>query len=245
MCGRYLITSAPEAIRALFRYGEEPDFPARYNIAPTQPVPIVRLDGGVRSFALVRWGFIPGWVKDPHTFSLLINARGETLAEKPAFRSAMLRRRCLFPADGFYEWKSEIGRRRPFCVRPRHSQPVAFAGLWETWMGPNGEELDTACIVTTAANRVLAPIHDRMPVVIAAEAFDLWLDCATVDAGSAAALIVPAPADLFDAYEILTLVNRTANDSPALIAPLGSQPDPAAPMVAKAKKKDDRQGSLF
>jgi putative SOS response-associated peptidase YedK len=245
MCGRYLITSSSEAIRALFRFREEPDFPPRYNIAPTQPVPIVHLDNGVRSLALVRWGFIPAWVKDPHTFSLLINARGESIGEKPAFRNAMRRRRCLLPADGFYEWKSETGRRRPFCVRPRDGRPVGFAGLWETWMGPNGEELDTACIVTTAANRLLAPIHDRMPAVIAPGAFDLWLDCAKVDAETAAALIAPAPESLFEAYEISTAVNRTANDSPAIIAPLGWQPAPAAPVVAKAKKKDDRQGSLF
>jgi putative SOS response-associated peptidase YedK len=245
MCGRYLITSSPEAIRALFRYREEPVFPPRYNLAPTQPVPIVHLDNGVRSLALVRWGFIPAWVKDPHTFSLLINARGESIGEKPAFRNAMRRRRCLFPADGFYEWKSETGRRRPFCVRPRDGRPVAFAGLWETWTGPNGEELDTACIVTTAANRALAPIHDRMPVVIAPEAFDLWLDCARVDAETAAALIAPAPENLFEADEISTAVNRTANDFPEVTAPLGSKPAPAAPMVAKAKRKDDRQGSLF
>jgi putative SOS response-associated peptidase YedK len=246
MCGRYLITSAPEAIRALFRYAEEPDFPPRYNIAPTQPVPIVRLDNGARSFALVRWGLIPAWVKDPHTFSLLINARGETIGEKPAFRNAMRRRRCLFPADGFYEWKAEPGRKRPFCIRPRNRQPVAFAGLWETWTGPNGEEVDTACIVTTAANRLLTPIHDRMPVVIAQEAFDLWLDCARVDAEIAAALIAPAPEGLFEAYEISTAVNRTANDS-AVIAPLGSQPAPAAaaPQAVKPKKKDDGQASLF
>src|SRR5712692_5050966 len=247
MCGRYLITSAPEAIRALFRYAEEPDFPPRYNIAPTQPVPIVRLDNGVRSFALMRWGLIPAWVKDPNAFSLLINARGETIGEKPSFRNAMRHRRCLLPADGFYEWKSEVGRKRAFCVRPRKAAPVAFAGLWETWIGPNGEEVDTACIVTTAANRLLAPIHDRMPVVIAPEAFDLWLDCAKVEAEIAAALIVPAPESLFEAYEISTAVNRAANDTAAVIAPLGSQPAPAvaAPAAAKPKKKDDGQASLF
>jgi putative SOS response-associated peptidase YedK len=204
----------------------------------------VRLDNGVRSFALMRWGLIPAWVKDPHTFSLLINARGETIGEKPAFRNAMRRRRCLFPADGFYEWKAEIGRKRPFCIRPRNGQPVAFAGLWETWTGPNGEEIDTACIVTTAANRLLAPIHDRMPAVIAPEAFDLWLDCAKVEAEIAAGLIAPAPENLFEAYEISTAVNRAANDTAALIAPLGSQPPPA-PVAAKPKKKDDGQASLF
>jgi putative SOS response-associated peptidase YedK len=231
MCGRYVITSAPEAIRALFRFLEQPDFPPRYNIAPTQPVPIVRLVGGQPSFTLVRWGLIPSWVKDPRAFSLLINARGETLAGKPAFRNALRRRRCLFPADGFYEWKADGGRKRPYFIRARRGGPIAFAGLWETWTGPNGEEMDTACIVTTSANRTLAPIHERMPVVIAPEAFDLWLDCANVELATAAALIAPAPDSLLDAYEISTAVNRAANDSPALIEPIGT-PAPGAGTVS-------------
>src|SRR6201993_883094 len=201
MCGRYLITTVPEALRALFRYREQPNFPPRHNVAPTQPVPIVRMTDGEKHFALVRWGLIPPWVKAPRDFSLLINARCETIGDKPAFRNAMRRRRCLFPADGFYEWKSEVGGKRAFCIRPHEAVPVAFAGLWETWIGPNGEEVDTACIVTTTANRLLAPIHDRMPVVIAPEAFDLWLDCARVDAATAAALILPAPENLFEVYE--------------------------------------------
>ena len=151
MCGRYLITSAPEAFRRLFRYRAQPNFPPRYNVAPTQPVPIVRLVDGKRQFALVRWGLIPPWVKDPQRFSLLLNARCESVHDKPAFRNAMRRRRCLVPADGFYAWKEEGGRKRPYCLRPRHEGPIAFAGLWETWMGPNGEEMETAIIVTTAA----------------------------------------------------------------------------------------------
>ena len=151
-----MLLSAPEAFRRLFGYPEQPDFPPRYNVAPTQPVPIVRLVDGRREFALVRWGLIPAWVKDPRQFSLLINARGESVSEKPAFRNAMRRRRCLFPADGFYEWQDEGGRKRPYCVRPRNGEPIAFAGLWETWMGPNGEEMETAAIVTTAASRDLA-----------------------------------------------------------------------------------------
>jgi putative SOS response-associated peptidase YedK len=250
MCGRYVITSSPEAIRALFRYPEQPDFPHRYNVAPTQPVPIVRISERARAFALVRWGLIPGWVKDPRDFSLLINARGETIGEKPAFRNAMQRRRCLFPADGFYEWKRDGERKRPYFIRPRTGGPIAFAGLWETWMGPNGEEVDTACIVTTRANRTLASIHDRMPVVVAPEAFDLWLDAA-VDAATAAALIAPAPEGLFEAYEISTAVNHTANDSAILIAPVdASAAVPAAPVSEAGKrrakpKKDDGQASLF
>src|SRR5690606_23666650 len=125
MCGRYVITSSPEAFRTLFRYPEEPEFPPRYNVAPTQPVPVVRLIDGERHFALMRWGLLPSWVKDPRTFSLLINARGESVRDKPAFRAAMTYRRCLVPADGFYEWKQVAGRRVPYFVRPRSAAPVA------------------------------------------------------------------------------------------------------------------------
>ncbi len=149
MCGRYTITSAPEAIRALFRYQEQPNFPPRFNVAPTQPIPIVRLDEGKREFALVRWGLLPSWVKDPKQFTLLINARGESVIDKPAFRAAMKRRRCLIPADGFYEWKAGGTRKQPYFVRLKSGAPMAFAGLWECWTGPNGEELETAAIVTT------------------------------------------------------------------------------------------------
>jgi len=189
MCGRYTIIASPEALRALFRYEEQPNFPPRYNVAPTQPIAIVRLVDGKRHFALVRWGLLPSWVKDPKTFTLLINARGETAAEKPAFRAAMKRRRCLIPADGFYEWQAAGERKRPFYVHAKSGAPLAFAGLWETWTGPNGEELETAAIVTTRANRTLSPIHERMPVIVPPEGFDLWLDSATVDATTAAALI--------------------------------------------------------
>jgi putative SOS response-associated peptidase YedK len=252
MCGRYLITTVPEAMRRLFRYLEQPNFPPRYNVAPTQPIPVVRLAEGARHFALVRWGLIPPWVKDPRAFSLLINARGESVNDKPAFRNAMKRRRCLIPADGFYEWKAEGGRKRPYLARPTHGGPIAFAGLWETWTGPNGEEMETAAIITTTANRTLRPLHDRMPVVIAEDAFDFWLDCAKVDAETASALITPAPETLFEAYEISTAVNRTANDGPTLIEPFtepavaAPPPEPAAPAKRVRKpKKDERQSSLF
>ncbi len=248
MCGRYLITSAPEAFRRLFRYDENPNFPPRYNVAPTQPVPIVRLVDGKRQFALVRWGLLPAWVKDPRGFSLLVNARGESVNDKPAFRNAMKRRRCLFPADGFYEWMEQGREKRPFVVRPKDRQPVAFAGLWESWMGPNGEEVETATIVTTPANRTLTPIHHRMPVIVPPDAFDFWLDCANVDALTAAALFVPAPEDAMDACEISTAVNRVANDGPEVLEPPPAQtaeaPPPDKP-AARAKKKDERQPSLF
>ena len=260
MCGRYVIISTPEAIRALFGYSELPNFPPRYNVAPTQPIPVVRLVDGKRSFALMRWGLLPSWVKDPKTFPLLINARGESVLEKPAFRNAMRRRRCLIPTDGFYEWQvGEYagGPKRPYFVHARRgadgsAPPLAFAGLWETWTGPNGEELDTAAIVTTSANRSLAAIHDRMPVFVPKQAFDLWLDCANVEADVAAALIRPADDALLEAHEISTAVNRVANDSPALIAPIASKaaaPSPEAPPARNARRKkpkvSDDQASLL
>jgi len=243
MCGRYVITSPADAIRALFGYDERPDFPPRYNVAPTQPIPIVRMDNGRRSFALVRWGLIPAWVKDPKTFSLLVNARGEFVLDKPSFRNAMRRRRCLVPADGFYEWRDGMPR-RPYFVRPKSGGPIAFAGLWETWTGPNGEAVDTAAIVTTRANRLLAPIHDRMPVIVAPEAFDFWLDCAKVDATTAAALIAPAPEDALECYEVSPTINRAVNDDARLIEPAAPPAPQAAEARPKRKKRDD-QPTLF
>jgi putative SOS response-associated peptidase YedK len=249
MCGRYLITSAPEAFRRLFGYPEQPNFPPRYNVAPTQPVPIVRVVEDARQFALVRWGLIPPWAKDPRQFTLLINARGESVNEKPAFRNAMRRRRCLFPADGFYEWKDHAGRRSPYFVRPKDSGPIAFAGLWESWMGPNGEEMESATIVTTTAGRDIAHLHDRMPVIVPPEAFGMWLDCRNVDALTAAALFIPTPAGQLEAYQVSPAVNRADNDGPELIEPV--PPDSVDVDVAarapskREKKKDERQGSLF
>src|SRR6185437_5450942 len=231
MCARYVITSPADAIRALFGYAGEPNFPPRYNVAPTQPIPIVRLEQGERVFALARWGFLPSWVKDPRAFSLLVNARGESVNDKPAFRNAMRRRRCLVPADGFYEW-SDTRPRRPFFVRPKAGRPIAFAGLWETWCGPNGEEVDTAAIVTTRSNRSLTAIHDRMPVIVPPEAFNLWLDCAAVDATTAAALIMPASDALLESYVVSNAVNRATNDSPELIAHAPADVDERADATA-------------
>lgn len=249
MCGRYVITSTPEAIRRLFGYLEQPNFPPRYNVAPTQPIPVVLLDGGQRHFRLMRWGLIPSWVKDPKTFSLLINARGESVTEKPAFRSAMKRRRCLIPADGFYEWKPDGARKRPYFIRMKSGAPFAFAGLWETWTGPNGEEMDTAAIVTTDATPDIAHIHHRMPVMLEPDAFQLWLDCANVDAATAQSLLVPARPGRLEAYEISTAVNRVANDSPDLIEPVVAGKEPPEPesrrRAPKPKPADKRQGTLF
>jgi putative SOS response-associated peptidase YedK len=219
MCGRFVITSEPEALRRLLGYKQQPNFPPRYNIAPTQPIPLVRLEQGERHFALARWGLIPSWVKNPKEFALLINARLEGVVDKPSFRAAMKRRRCLIPADGFYEWKKEGKTKRPYFIRAKSREPFALSGLWETWNDRDGGEIETAAIVTCSANKTLAPVHDRMPVIVPPENFDAWLDCGRVDAKQAAALAGPAPDDFLEAFEISTRVNSVKNDSEENIAP--------------------------
>jgi putative SOS response-associated peptidase YedK len=224
MCGRYALIASPEEIQALMGYLDMEQFPPRYNIAPTQPVAIVRLVRGERRFALARWGLVPSWVKDPKTFTLLFNARSEGAADKPSFRAAMRYRRCLFPASGFYEWRRGPGKeKQPFWIRPRSGGVIAFAGLWETWSDRDGGEIDSACILTTAANRTIATIHDRMPVVIAPEDFDRWLDVAEYPPAEVADLQRPADDDLFETIPVGKTVNSARNDGPGLIAPLASE----------------------
>jgi putative SOS response-associated peptidase YedK len=201
MCGRFMLAAPPEEVRRLFEYEDRPNFPARDDIRPTEPIAVVVVSEGRRRFRLVRWGFWPSWVKDPAAFSLLINARAETAAEKPSFRSAMRHGRCLVPATGFIEWRRDGNRRTPFQVVPRDGGIVAFAGLAETWSSPDGSEVDTAAILTVDANATVGAIHDRMPAVIAPEDFAAWLD-PTVDVKVARRLLVPAPDELFDLVEI-------------------------------------------
>jgi putative SOS response-associated peptidase YedK len=220
MCGRFAITSPPEAVRTFFRYAEQPNFPPRYNIAPTQPIPIVfarrEAAGIARHFQLARWGFLPGFVKDVQKFPLIINARAETLAEKPSFRAALRRRRCLVPADCWYEWRANMrGPKTPFLLRRADGGLMAFAGLWETFLDPSGAEIDTACIITTMDNGATAAIHDRMPAQIEREDFDAWLD---PDETKSAPLnlLRPAPDDAIEFFSISQQVNRTGNDGPEI-----------------------------
>ncbi len=245
MCGRFILTTSPQQLRAEFGYPEQPNFPPRYNIAPTQPIAVVRLMNGQRQLLLMRWGLLPSWVKDPKQVSLLFNARGESINEKPSFRAAMRYRRCLIPADGFYEWRAAGKTKQPFVVRRKDKAPFAFAGLWETWSGPNGEELDTATIVTTHANDTLAPIHERMPVIVPEHAFDLWLNTIATDAETATALIAPAPDDMLEAHPVSAAVGRTANDNPALIEPAEIAADEPPKPRKKHEEPDEGQGSLF
>ena len=229
MCGRYAITLPPEAVRAYFGYTDQPNFPPRYNIAPTQPIPVVRLErdrlGATRRrFALMRWGLIPSWVKDPRDFPLIINARDDSILAKASFCGAIRHRRCLIVADGFYEWRKTPLKTRapkqPFLIRRRDGQPMAFAGLWESWLGAEGSELDTACIVTTTANVLVAAIHDRMPAILEPQHFEAWLDERATTPEQAMRLIKSAPDDALEMIEIGPAVGKVGNDGPEIQTPV-------------------------
>jgi putative SOS response-associated peptidase YedK len=250
MCGRYAITLPPEAFRALFAYPEQPNFPPRYNVAPTQPVPIVHEDRAGRHFKLVRWGFLPSWVKDPKDFPLVINARGETLQSKATFKAAIKRRRCVFLADGFYEWRRLGKEKAPFLIRQRDHGPMPLAGLWETYSDPSGGEIDTAAIVTTDANGILSAIHDRMPVILSADDLPAWLDVGTEDDTAAMKLVRPCPEEWLEMVPVSTRVNKVANDDPDLQIPLAApEAKPVRETTRKAAKPlssdEDEQGRLF
>jgi putative SOS response-associated peptidase YedK len=188
----------------------------------------------------MRWGFLPSWVKDPRKFALVINACSETVLEKPSFRNAIRRRRCLLPADGYYEWQASPTRKRPFYIRRRDGQPMGFAGVAETWTGPNGEEVDTVAIVTAMASREMSMLHDRVPVTIEPRDFDLWLDGDAVSAELAMAMMVAPPAGTFVWHEVSPAVNRVANDSADLILPFGPEEAEAEAVLEKKKRTDDR-----
>jgi putative SOS response-associated peptidase YedK len=225
MCGRYSLTTPVEGLRRVFGFLEQPNLAPRYNIAPSQEIAAVRLgeDGG-RHFAWLRWGLIPSWAKDIKIGYRTINARAETAAEKPAFRAAFRKRRCLVLADGFYEWqKQDKGAKQPYRVTLAEGGPFGFAGLWESWRDPeSGERIESATIVVTEANDLLRPIHDRMPVILAPADFDAWLD-AERPREAARALLRPYPAAALAAYPVSTRVNKVANDDPEVIAPLEAE----------------------
>ena len=224
MCSRFTLTSKPSLVAKRFGLQEIPDFPARYIIAPTQPVAIIRTGyNKKREFALVRWGLIPDWVKDPGAFTTLINARAETVLEKPSFRNAMKYRRCLFPVNGFYEWKGSRGHRQPYYISEQDDNPIGLAGIWEHWMGAEGSELESAAIITTIPNSDIARIHDRMPVVISPEDYEGWLDCRDGLAEEANRLLHSAPDRLFKVQKVGLGINNSMNEGPDLIVPQGQQ----------------------
>lgn len=215
MCGRFQLTLPVEALRRLFEFGEAEPYPPRYNIAPTQPVHVVAPDPkGGRRLALMRWGFLPSWVKDPNDFPLLINARAETAAEKPAFRNALRRRRVLLPATGFYEWRREGKAKMPVLFEP--DEPMALAGVFETWCGPDGEEIDTVAILTTSAEGAPAAVHDRMPLTVPAGAWALWLDAANDDGAEALSLARRAS---YRPRPVSRLLSNARNEGAGLMEP--------------------------
>jgi putative SOS response-associated peptidase YedK len=233
MCGRYTSTSSVSDLASIFEVEEiraEP-LPARYNVAPTDPVfavAISRSKGPRRALGTFRWGLVPSWAKDRAVGSRMINARAEEISTKPSFRSAMARRRCIIPADAFYEWQRRTGSdgrpagRLPHATRRKDGRPMAFAGLWEVWRDPaipDGELLRSCAIVTTRANDLQAPIHGRMPVVLDPADWAVWLDRDS-DPRTVEGLLVPAPSDWFDVYPVSSLVNKVGNDGPELLEPL-------------------------
>lgn len=258
MCGRFSLTATPEEVRELFGLLELENFPARYNIAPTQPILVVisgeRAEPGSnlpeRRAVLVRWGLTPGWVKDPKDFPLLINARAETAIGKASFRAAMRHRRVLVPASGFYEWhrpaKESGEKSQAYWIRPKKGGIVAFAGLMETWSSADGSEVDTGAILTVGANSAIARIHDRMPVVIQSEDYSRWLDCRNQEPREVADLLAPAPDDFFEAIPVSDKVNAVRNVGPELQLPVDVIPLPVIEKKPKDDGKDDkRQMSLF
>ncbi|MEP3429190.1 MAG: SOS response-associated peptidase [Roseibium sp.] len=249
MCGRFSLTATPEDVRALFGYIDQPNFPARYNIAPTQPVATVRMDQRQRRFHLVRWGLIPPWVKDPASFTLLINARAETAAEKPSFRGAMRHHRCIYPATGFYEWRRTPDGKQPFWITPADGGVMAMAGLWDTWSDPDGGEIDTGALLTTQSNGMMAQIHHRMPVILKPEFFDLWLDTGNVRVKEVKQLLLPIEDDYLVATPVSNRVNKVANDDPDVQTRV-EIPDNLAATKQKQKAQaktgtDDNQMDLF
>ncbi|MBX7246399.1 MAG: SOS response-associated peptidase [Candidatus Sumerlaeaceae bacterium] len=221
MCGRFALKKIDEELAELLELDEVPDIPPRYNIAPGQLIFAIRPDraGTGRKLVLFHWGLIPPWAKDPSIANRLINARAETASEKPAFRSALKRRRCLVPADAFYEWQKTGNKKRPFAIEMKDKRPFTFGGIHEHWIGPNGEEMESVALLTTDANDVLRPIHDRMPVIISKADHAQWLDVSTDNAESIKGLLVPYPARGMTAYPVSTKVNNPRNDTPECALP--------------------------
>jgi len=218
MCGRYTLATPGEVIAELFDLPDASQLAARWNIAPSQPVAAVRAAGpGRRELVELHWGLIPSWAKERSIGARMINARAETVAEKPAFRAALRARRCLIVADGFYEWQKAGTRKQPHYVRMRDGRPFAFAGLWERWAPGQEQPVESCVIVTTTPNEVLAPLHDRMPVILAAEEFPRWLDPETRDPAAVLPLLRPYPAGEMEAYPVGLRVNNPANNDPSCV----------------------------
>ncbi len=223
MCGRYAFYSPAEAVKRTFALDLLPELKPRYNIAPTQSVPALRVvEEGRRSLAMLHWGLVPHWAKERAIGNRMINARSETLTEKPSYREAFRRRRCLVLADGWYEWQPAAGGKQPWFVRLCDPRPIAFAGLWEKWKDPAGELLESCTIVTCDASESIRKIHDRMPVVLPEDSWDRWMDPACSDTESLSRILGPYEAKALRAWQVGRLVNAPKNEGPKLIEAEGS-----------------------
>jgi putative SOS response-associated peptidase YedK len=229
MCGRMAITLPQDAMAQLFAATPDNDLPQgpNYNVCPTMPIAVATSSAGHRRLRAMRWGLIPRWYKAPTDGPLLINARSETIAEKPAFREACRERRCLLAADGFYEWKRQAGQTPlPWFVSRADGAPFVMAGIWQTWQGPEGEAIDSCAIVTCAANETMAPVHDRLPVILEANDWPLWLG---EEGRGAATLMRPAGTEILKMHRVGTEVNSNRATGPGLNKPVGPPPDVLEP----------------
>jgi putative SOS response-associated peptidase YedK len=226
MCGRYRLSRHAEVLAIYYAEYEGLDWNARFNIAPTQSVPVIRQDAhaAIRRASFMRWGLIPSWAKDKSVGTGMINARAETAADKPAFKEALLSRRCLIPADGFYEWKTDGKVKRPYCFEMCERQPFAFAGLWDCWRSSNGTSLETCTILTTTPNRLLADIHDRMPAILSPANYDSWLSAELRDTRAVMEMVKPFDAETMRRYPVSERVNSTANDDAECSKPIELTP---------------------
>ena len=223
MCGRYRLSRRKQLVEEYFdTESDEREWTPRYNIAPSQPVPVIRQNPKEprRELSLMRWGLIPSWAKDASVAARMINARSETAGTKPAFRDPLTNRRCLIPADGFYEWQRTGKVKQPYCFEVNDGELFAFAGIWDRWTDPNRNAVETFSILTTSPNAVTSAVHDRMPVILDRDSYDMWLDPGLRDVTTASELLKPCDAQLMRCYPISTRINHVANDDQECSAPI-------------------------
>lgn len=223
MCGRYTLSTPTDLLSDLYELETDVTTQPRFNIAPTQEAPVIRVspETGTRRLDLLRWGLVPFWAKDPAIGNRMINARSETVAEKPAYRVSLRKKRCLIPADGFYEWQATGGGKQPFFFHRKDGHPFVMAGLWDRWEKGDSGPLESFTILTTSPNDIVAPIHKRMPVILEPEYFRSWLDPSLEDLESLMDLLAPTPSSMLEAYPVSTYVNSPAHEGPECVDPIG------------------------